>query len=196
MNKQERIEQLFVTPRMGHAELTENNSVRGLYIMAERHFKPDFKLAEIGSFQGVSTMLFANLVDTVYSIDCYDYHVPPSGRIPEMDAMFIEAEKIFNDRIKDYNNIIKIKKTSIEAAKDFEDNSLDAVYIDGEHLYDYIRADVQAWKDKIKDGGILCGHDYDHNHSMSIDKILREFGLVNKFTVYPDTSWSVVIKRS
>lgn len=193
----ERCSELFQTKRMGHAEgpIQPQNSVMGLYEMIQKHFKEDFVMAEIGSFMGTSTRFFSLFVNKIFSIDIYDYHVPPTGRIPEMDAMFVEAEKLFDERTKDYDNIIKIKKSSVEAAKDFEDESLDCVYVDGEHLYDYIRADIQAWKDKIKNGGILCGHDFDHNHSESITRILNEFNLMNEFTVYSDTSWSVVIKR-
>lgn len=193
----ERCSELFQTKRMGHVEgpIQPQNSVMGLYEMIQKHFKEDFVMAEIGSFMGTSTRFFSLFVNKIFSIDIYDYHVPPTGRIPEMDAMFVEAEKLFDERTKDYDNIIKIKKSSVEAAKDFEDESLDCVYVDGEHLYDYIRADIQAWKDKIKNGGILCGHDFDHNHSESITRILNEFNLMNEFTVYSDTSWSVVIKR-
>jgi hypothetical protein len=194
----ERCSELFQTKRMGHINgpIEPSNSIMGLYELIQKYFNEDFKMAEIGSFHGTSTRFFSLFVDTIYSIDIYDYHVPPSGRIPEMDKMFKEAEEIFLERTKDYNNIVKIKKNSVDAAKEFEDNSLDCVYIDGEHLYDYIRSDIYAWKDKIKDGGVLCGHDFDHNHSSSITKILNEFNLMNEFSVYSDTSWSVIIKRS
>ena len=193
----ERCSELFHTKRMGHIQgpIEPHNSVMGLYEMMQKYFKEDFVMVELGSFHGTSTRFFSLFVDKVYSVDVYDYHVPPTGRIPEMDKMFVEAESIFLERTKDYDNIVKIKKPSVEAAKDFEDGSLDCVYVDAEHLYDYIRSDIQAWKDKIKDGGVLCGHDYDHNHSASISSILNEFGLMNEFTTYSDTSWSVIIKK-
>ena len=195
----EKCSELFNTKRMGHVDgpIQPQNSVVGFYELIRKHFHEDFVMAEIGSFQGTSTQLFSLFAKTVYSVDCYDYHVPPTGRIPEMDEMFIEAEKIFIQRTSDIANIIKIKKTSTDAALDFEDNSLDCVYVDAEHLYDYIREDVRTWKDKIKNGGILCGHDWDHNHAASIDSILKEFSLMNDtFTIYSDTSWSVVIKKN
>ena len=193
----ERCSELFDTKRMGHVAgpIEPQNSVMGLYEMIQKHFKEDFEMVELGSFQGTSTRFFSLFVKKLYSVDIYDYHVPPTGRIPEMDVMFVEAERIFIECTEGYDNIVKIKKSSVEAAKEFEDGSLDCVYVDAEHLYDYIRSDIQAWKDKIKDGGVLCGHDFDHNHSASITKILNEFGLMNEFAVYSDTSWSVIIKR-
>lgn len=53
-----------------------------------------------------------------------------------------------------------IRKFSLDAAKDFADNSLDFVYLDANHSYEHIKADIQAWLPKVKTGGILAGHDY------------------------------------
>jgi predicted O-methyltransferase YrrM len=191
MNNQERLEQLFSTPRMGHAPLESHNTVRGLYELIQHYFKPEFVMAEIGSFQGVSTMLFAMHVQKIYSIDCYDYVVPESGRIPAMDELLISAEKLFLERTAEIKNIIKVRKTSVEAAKEFEDRYFDAVYIDAEHDPVNVRLDINAWKNKIKLGGILCGHDFMLPH---IYTILLEEGLVNELYTYPDSSWSVIIK--
>lgn len=183
------IETLYGIPRMGHAPLDDVNSVRGLHALIQSFYKPHFKVAEIGSFEGVSTMLFSQCVDTVYSIDCYDYKVPETGRIPSHDQLFVDAEKVFIARTKDIKNIIKIRKSSVEASKDFADKSLDAVYIDAEHDEDSVRSDIQTWRPKIKFGGILSGHDYYHPH---IQKILNEEGFTN-ITVAPDSSWAVQI---
>ena len=182
---------LFSTPRGSQQSLFDQNSVRGLYDLVRQFYKPDFKMVEVGSFEGVSTLLFASCVDTVYSVDCYDYEVPPTGRIPSHDKLFVEAEKLFISRTKDVKNIIKIRKTSVEAAKDFEDYSLDAVYIDAEHDEDNVRADIGAWRPKLKRGGILSGHDFNLPH---IGRLLVEEGgfAPQHITVAPDTSWAVV----
>ena len=103
--------------------------------------------------------------------------------------MFIEAERIFTARTKDIKNIVKIKKPSIEAAKDFEDRSLDMVYIDAEHDEDSIRDDIRAWRPKIKFGGWLAGHDFQLPY---IQKILNEEGFL-RITTAPDNSWIVPV---
>jgi len=191
MTTEEKLEQLFNTPRMGHAALEPHNSVRGLYELVRENFKEDFKIAEIGSFQGVSTMLFSLFVDTVYSVDCYDYVVPETGRIPSHDQLFVDAETLFIERTKDIKNIVKIRKTSKEASNDFGDGTLDAVYIDAEHDPVSVRTDVNSWKSKVKKGGILCGHDFYLPH---IYTILYQENLINNLLTYPDSSWSVIIK--
>src|SRR3990167_3466388 len=181
---------LFSMPRMGRIALSNQNSVEGLYALAKQFYQPHFKMVEVGSLEGISTLLFANMVDTVYSVDCYDYKVPSTGRIPEHDQMFREAERMFIERTKDVSNIIKIKKTSIEAAKDFADGSLDAVYIDAEHDEDSVREDIRVWRPKIKPGGILSGHDWILPH---LQRIIKEEEGFRDITIAPDSSWCVPI---
>ncbi len=50
--------------------------------------------------------------------------------------------------------------TSAEMAKHFDDNSLDAVYIDAGHTFEEVQADIVTWLAKVKPGGVLCGDDY------------------------------------
>lgn len=50
--------------------------------------------------------------------------------------------------------------SSVEAAQQVEDNWLDLVFIDADHEYLSVAANIVAWWPKIHDGGILCGHDY------------------------------------
>jgi predicted O-methyltransferase YrrM len=53
-----------------------------------------------------------------------------------------------------------IRKTSMEAVSDFADDSLDFVYIDGDHRFRYIAEDLCEWYLKVKPGGIISGDDY------------------------------------
>lgn len=68
-----------------------------------------------------------------------------------------------------------IKLPSVEASVLYQDASLDFVFIDGDHRYESVKADIAAWQRKIKPGGILAGHDYGHkNHSgvkQAVDEI-------------------------
>ena len=48
----------------------------------------------------------------------------------------------------------------MEAVEDFADESLDFVYIDGNHDFRYIAEDLAEWTKKVRIGGIISGHDY------------------------------------
>jgi predicted O-methyltransferase YrrM len=49
---------------------------------------------------------------------------------------------------------------SVEVAKLYADKSIDAVFIDADHTYEAVSKDIDAWRPKVKEGGILAGHDY------------------------------------
>lgn len=55
-----------------------------------------------------------------------------------------------------------LRMPSLEAAAYVADGSLDFAFIDADHSYEGCRDDIHAWWPKVKNGGILCGHDYDH----------------------------------
>jgi hypothetical protein len=62
-------------------------------------------------------------------------------------------------RLAAYNATL-VRKTSMEAVNDFADASLDFVYIDGNHSFDFVMYDILGWTRKVKKGGIVAGHDY------------------------------------
>lgn len=53
-----------------------------------------------------------------------------------------------------------IKKYSTDASLDFANQSLDFVYIDGNHDFLHCTEDIAYWLPKIRVGGIIAGHDY------------------------------------
>ena len=71
-----------------------------------------------------------------------------------------------------------IRKFSADAVKDFEDKSLDWVYIDGNHSYEACLEDLRLWSDKVGDDGLLCGHDFAAHSgasSMGVVEAVRDF---------------------
>lgn len=90
----------------------------------------------------------------VYGIDSYVAY--KAYKAPESyESHYEQALK----NLKGYDYTI-IKKFSMDALADFEDESLDFVYIDGNHSLPYITADIFGWESKLHKGGIISGHDY------------------------------------
>lgn len=61
------------------------------------------------------------------------------------------------------DRILVIRKLTVEAAKVILDNTVDFVFIDATHTRNALVEDIKAWLPKIKENGIICGHDY-HPH--------------------------------
>lgn len=115
--------------------------------------------AEIGVDRGLfaADICKANPGVKLYGIDPWqDY--PEYGEVytqPYADNCRAQAKR----RLRPYD-VTLIRKKSLEAVVDFEDNSLDFVYIDGNHAYQFVKDDITAWSRKVRPGGIVSGHDY------------------------------------
>ena len=76
------------------------------------------------------------------------------------------------------SRVTLVRKSSMEAVNDFQESSLDFVYIDGNHEYSHVLEDILAWFPKIKSGGILAGDDiYSRNiQEYTNNNMLIHFG--------------------
>lgn len=54
-----------------------------------------------------------------------------------------------------------IRQWSPAAASLVPDRSLDFVYLDADHQFESVVADIRAWLPKVRQGGVLAGHDYE-----------------------------------
>ena len=83
----------------------------------------------------------------------------PNTYVNEEQGYFDKNYNETKERLAPYNCTL-VRKTSADALKDFEDNSLDFVYIDANHDFPNFVFDLHYWIKKIKPGGIISGHDY------------------------------------
>jgi hypothetical protein len=85
-----------------------------------------------------------------------------------------------------------MRMTSVEASKQFDDNSIDSIFIDANHEYKFVKEDIAAWFPKLKSGGLIGGHDYDggpnSGHPGVRDAVHEAFGQINIKT-YPANCW-------
>lgn len=119
---------------------------------------------EIGSWKGRSASFMAVEIANsqkdinFYCVDTWE------GSIEHKDMECIKNSSLYQEFLnntKPVSHIIKpIRKTSIEAAKDFEDNYFDFIFIDAAHDYESVKQDLLTWYPKLKNGGIFAGHDY------------------------------------
>ena len=192
MNKKERIEALLQEKRISYNDDTKNsegNRVGGIYELIQDFFEPHFVVVEIGSCEGTSTELFALTCGYVYAIDPWDTSRAPNADIELEMAPASEAK--CRERLAKYDNVTIIKGFAEERVEDFKDESLDAVYIDGAHDQKSVIQDIDLWLPKIKDGGVMCGHDWKCPYVSRAVK--RKFGPI--WQDYKDGSWAVNILK-
>lgn len=78
-------------------------------------------------------------------------------------------------RTSRFKNRVNIKKmSSINAASEALDESYDFVFIDADHSYDGVKSDIINWLPKVKIGGYLCGHDYNHPRIGEVKRAVDE----------------------
>lgn len=126
--------------------------------------KSDLNLVEIGVARGsTSKFTLEKLSDKVSSytgIDPYESNYDRKDGFSYynqdlMDNLYkFVIEKVNDPRF----NLIR-KKSNL-AYLDFEDNSIDAIYIDGNHSYEAVTEDIKCWSPKVKQGGLIIGDDY------------------------------------
>jgi beta-1,4-mannosyl-glycoprotein beta-1,4-N-acetylglucosaminyltransferase len=106
-------------------------------------------------------------VDTFTGSDGDDSYILETSARLNMEKIFLENAKAF----KIADNIQTLKMTTTEAAIKVPDKSADLIFIDANHNYEFVKADIANWKNKVKDGGKLSGHDF---WFMDVQKALFE----------------------
>lgn len=146
------------------------------------------QIVEIGSWKGRSTRALAdNARGSVYAVDHWrgqELTDAPTNLGAELakrgsDAIFDEFQNNLRDT---YLKCLPLRMSSSEAAARF-DLHPDMVFLDGEHAYAGVKADIEAWRPLLTPGGLLCGHDWWHG---GIKQAVRE--LCPGFQVVPETN--------
>lgn len=121
---------------------------------------------EIGVWKGHSICYLGKLLKDkdvkIYAVDLWDetYKYGDNPRLKNQKKFLYD---IFKQNVKNNNlteKIKDIKSLSWEASNEFDDSSVDFVFIDADHEYESVMKDINAWLPKIKKGGIISGHDY------------------------------------
>jgi len=169
-----------------------------IYLEALRTFRGNAHFVEIGAWLGCSTSFMA--VEIINSgrkdikFDVIDtWEGSPGG----------DDEQIYIDIVKDikmpaYDKFMKnmesvkhvinpIVGKSHDVVKNYKDESLDFVFIDGAHDYESVKQDITDWYPKLKKYGIIAGHDYWQDQ---VQKAVEEY--FKDEVVHPQiNSWKV-----
>lgn len=138
-----------------------------LYKTIVERFPSGSHFVEVGVWKGQSACFMAvEIINSKKNIkfDCVDTwdFVETSNEIKK--EQFQNLFEIFQSNIEPVKeNINIVRSISWEAAEIYKDLSLDFVFIDAGHDYESVKKDIISWFPKVKEGGIIAGHDYHYD---------------------------------
>lgn len=160
-------------------------SKRRYEILRELIRKNNYKsFVEIGVWNGKVSKYLLKIckLDEIICVDNYSTSNCMGSR-REVTKARNKAIKLKND-----NRVTFLEVTSKEAEQRVKDNSIDIIFIDAEHSYNSVRGDIELWYPKVREGGILAGHDYHINWFGVIKAVNEKFKSIN---IESDKVWWV-----
>lgn len=166
------------------------------------HYKPlaaiindnNFKVGlEVGTAYGNSAeyVLKHTGIEELYCIDPYIFYTQMPGFTcqEEYDILFCYAL----DKLHQYSNFRAIlrdnSKKCYELLTEIE-YKFDFIFLDGDHSYETIKWEIEHYYKLIKNGGILCGHDYNifEGVTNAVDEMAKELNVL--LLIHDGNIWS------
>jgi len=131
---------------------------------------------EVGTYRGFWAEYLFQMNPKLH-LTCIDPWVTydGGGRSPERQVLCYEETQ---SRLKNFNVTI-IKDMSMSVVGQFKDGSLDFVYIDGNHAFNYAIMDIIHWVPKVRTEGIVAIHDYHHQVGCDVIEAVNAYTRVH-----------------
>ena len=131
-----------------------------------------FTALEVGVREGYNARQMMTLTDRLEKLILVDNYI---GEFEKFEVGMLARLKPYWDRC------VYHKLDSISASKLIKDNSIDYLYIDGDHDELPVAADIEAWYPKVKTGGLMAGHDW---WSEQVKKSVLTFAATKKARLF------------
>ncbi len=157
------------------------------YDRVARELPDPCRVVEIGSLYGRSILFLAcRLAEfgkkaEVVAVDLWQWDQHPKA-----------YETFLGHRDRLAPDVVAMRCSSADGVRAFRDGELDFVFIDADHSYEAVLADIEGWRPKVKAGGILSGHDYaaDNDPHVGVGRAVRESFRAGQVNVEASV-WSV-----
>jgi hypothetical protein len=125
----------------------------------------EIKFCEIGVFRGEFAKQILKIVNPkeLWLVEIWEGTWGSGDKDGNNHTEIINMENIYlslYQQTKEKNNIHVVRSKSELFLLNCEDNYFDAIYIDGDHTAEAVYKDLANSFKKIKDKGVLMGHDY------------------------------------
>lgn len=149
-------------------------------------------IVEIGSYVGGSSIFLASAATgkngMLYCVDTWKNEAMSEG--------LRDTYNEFTKNTKTYEKwIVPLRGESVEVAKNF-DKEIDLLFIDGDHSYEAVKSDVEAWFPKLKNGAIVVFHDYGWAEGVKrvVKEMVKPIQIGKGNNELPNTYWTRIKK--
>ena len=149
-------------------------------------------IVEVGSYVGGSSTFLASAATEkngmLYRVDTWKNEAMSEG--------LRDTYNEFTKNTKTYEKwIVPLRGESVEVAKNF-DKEIDLLFIDGDHSYEAVKSDVEAWFPKLKDGAIVVFHDYGWAEGVKrvVKEMVKPIQIGKGNNELPNTYWTRIKK--
>ena len=151
-------------------------------------------IAEIGVRSGENAIRFLEQlpVKQLFLIDNYLPYLD-TGSYVTQERQDKYYQEMFHKLLPQYEKTILVTLESEKASRLFPDEFFDLVYIDANHEEYFVKRDIDLWWTKVRQHGIMTGHDSDVSGVFAaIDYFLSNNSVHCK--IYPDNEWAIYKK--
>ena len=127
------------------------------------------RIFEFGTYKGVSTTQLAlNLPDDgmIYTLDLPEDHPAYTLAIPKAEERQIAAETgkgiLIPQELRHKVTFLRSDSATFDTTPYL--NSMDLVFVDGAHSYEYVKNDTEKGWEMLRSGGIIAWHDCTPSH--------------------------------
>lgn len=147
---------------------------------------PNGLIAEIGAEFGMSASLFCEGADAsvqIYSVDLF-----PGDLLKQHRNNLIRGG--YTEGSNHYTRSKQIKGDSKEVWKKWDLGAIDLLFVDGDHSYKGVKADIEGWIPLVKVGGVVLFHDAAPATNLQPHPLHFEVELaINEWLAEDDESW-------
>ncbi|HCR52124.1 TPA: hypothetical protein DIV48_00565 [Candidatus Kaiserbacteria bacterium] len=147
------------------------------------------KGVELGVYRGRFTERLASRAPNVEIIGIDAWTSYENYRDYDKNDLENDAYQHAQKKLARFKNVTLKKAWSLDAVKEFPDESLDWVFIDANHSYEHVVADIAAWSRKVRKGGLVIGHDYFVNSKLNFGVIEAVNGWCSAYGITPLFTW-------
>ena len=158
--------------------------------------KYNFKtVVEIGTAAGeTASFILKSIKDKDFKLYCVDPYVSYKDYEDDGTHKIVKQcrENAYKTVFTD-TRATHIEEFSSQASKGFGAKSIDMVFIDGNHAYEYVLQDISLWHPKVKKRGIVSGHDFGggwHGVKKAVKKYYKN--RFNEIQTGQDRFWWIV----